>query len=266
MCAIERFSIARFSIISPRSPLNQTRVLMATDIPFWRKSTGAEQRMASLVHFLASDGVCIRTFYLGQADSDQFTDLDRELIERQQLDVEQRSSDQPPRGLANKIGWYAQATKNQLKQWGNQADPDGDSETGDDSATSSSTSLADYHWPWAVSAFAESIETFQPNSIIIQYIKLSYLLDALSEQQRSDIHTLIDTHDVLHIRAEQFREHGFQHWIDVTREEEANELKKFNTIIAIQNEEADLFRKMAPESNTIVCGHAVELASSSRSI
>ena len=233
---------------------------MATDVPFWRKSTGAEQRMASLVHFLTIDGFSVRTFFLGQTDTDQFTSLDRELIKSQNLDIEQRSSDQPPQQFANKIDWYAQAARHQWTQWAQRSDED---ESDGDATEEATPTLADYRWPWAVSAFAESVAGFKPESIIIQYVKLSYLLNAVN-QERKEMLSLIDTHDVLHLRAKQFREHGYNHWIELSRDEEAIELKKFDTIIAIQDEEAELFREMAPGCKTIVCGHSVEQSASPR--
>jgi glycosyltransferase involved in cell wall biosynthesis len=232
---------------------------MATDIPFWRKSTGAEQRMASLVRFLGSDCFEVRTFYLGQTETEQFTVRDRELIASNGLDVEQRASDQPPRQLLKKMGWYAEATKHQLQQWSNRRNAETESES-DSLEPSAPPALKEYRWPWAISAFRESIEAFRPNSIIIQYVKLDYLLEALSYQRRNEIHCLVDTHDVLHLRARQFRDRGFQHWIEISREEEALSLAKFDSILAIQSEEANLFREMAPESRIIVCGHAVEPA------
>ncbi|MFT5301373.1 MAG: hypothetical protein ACI87E_003678 [Mariniblastus sp.] len=236
--------------------LNQHRLLMATDVPFWRKSTGAEQRMASLVRAISADNFHIRSFYLGQSNSPQFTSLDQELIEEQNLDVEQRSSDQPPQQLGNKIGWYANATKNQFQTWAqNRA---GDEEDADSAAhqTPPTPTLADYRWPWAITAFGESVSSFKPNSILIQYVKLGYLLESLTEAQRGSTQCLVDTHDVLHLRAQQFRDRGFQHWIELTRDEEATSLRQFDSIVAIQEHEAALFREMAPESKTILCGHS----------
>lgn len=213
--------------------------------------------MASLVSFLASDRFEVRTFYLGQTGTTQFTRRDRELIDSDGLNVEQRGSDQPPRQLLKKLTWYAEATRHQLQQWsGRQVADTGTTRERVESALP--PQLDEYRWPWAISAFAESIDAFRPDSIVVQYVKLGYLLEALSYQQRNDIHCIIDTHDVLHLRAEQFRKRGFRHWIEITREEEASSLSKFDSILAIQPEEASLFREMAPDSQTIVCGHAVE--------
>ena len=223
---------------------------MATDVPFWRKSTGAEQRIATLVQYLSSQSVQVRTFYLGQTGSAQYTERDHDLIAQSEFDVEQRSSDQPPQGLARKLGWYADATLNQLKQI---------TATESDGTVSSQEhtppSLEDYRWPWAMTAFADSVTQFEPNSILIQYIKLAYLLDSLSNNQSEDIQTIVDTHDVLHLRAEQFRQRGLAHWIELTREEEASQLKKFDSILAIQPSEAKIFAELAPDSETIICGH-----------
>ena len=80
-----------------------------------------------------------------------------------------------------------------------------------------------------------------------------------------DIKTIVDTHDVLHLRANQFRESGFSHWIELSHEEESNQLKKFDSILAIQPTEANIIRQMAPDCETIVCGHATFSNSDSNS-
>ena len=233
--------------------MNPHRLLIATDVPFWRKSTGAEQRISSLIRFLTSQSIVVRTFYLGQTGTGQFTDDDQRLILNNSLDVQQRSSDQPPQGLTDKIGWYATATLNQIRQLAGSRSSE--SAIGESPA---SLTLDDFRWPWAIKAFAESVKEFQPDSVMIEYVKLSYLLEALSPQQRDSTCCLVDTHDVLHVRCEQFRDNGFSHWIEINRDEESRELAKFDVVMAIQSEEALLFQEMAPSAKTIVCGHVPE--------
>jgi hypothetical protein len=41
-------------------------ICMATDIPFWAGSTGAEQRMLALVEYLSHPPYELSVFYLGQ--------------------------------------------------------------------------------------------------------------------------------------------------------------------------------------------------------
>lgn len=241
--------------MNSEEPVNQQRVLMATDVPFWRKSTGAQQRMASLVRFLTSECFQVRTFFLGQTDTEQFTQDDRKLIAANGLDVEQRSSDQPPQQFARKVGWHADAAIHRIKQWSGPKNTR-DAKRKEPTSKGVAPRLEEYRWPWAITAFAESVQQFQPNSIIVQYIKLNYLLEALTDRDRNKIKCIVDTHDVLHLRAQQFRDRGFDHWIELNREEESDALSKFDMIVAIQPDEARLFREMAPRCQTIVCGHA----------
>ena len=238
--------------------MKQHRILIATDVPFWRRSTGAQVRIRSLVDYLVAESFVVRTFYLGQTNSQWYTEDDRRLIAEQKLDIEQQSSDQMPTSWHEKIGWYANQIRPKLS--GNSGGNENDEAVADQTAVppTSSLRLEDFRWPWASKAFGESIDRFQPDSILIQYVKLSYLIDALTPQQRNSIHCALDTHDALHVRCEMFEQRGLAHWIDISREEEATELDKFDTVIAIQPEEAELFEQMAPHANVIVCGHAAE--------
>lgn len=244
--------------------LTPHRILLATDLPFWRRTTGAEQRIASLVDFLSQSGYRIRIFFLcpatdfNQGES-KITEEDEEIICRQKLDIEfQRSSD-PPHQFHQKFGWHLKAIKHRFgtkqtehHQSSRAHDPSQDA----NNPTGFSTTLADYRWPWAIKAFRDSINSFAPDSIIIEYVKLSYLLEALTASQRKQIHCLLDTHDVLHLRNKQFQERGLVHWINISREEETQAVQLFDTILAIQDEEALVLRDLAPERNVLVCGHA----------
>lgn len=237
--------------------LSKHRVLMATDVPYWRKTTGAEQRISSLARFLDQDRFQIRTCFLGG-----LSESDSALIAADQADVVSRTSDQPPSQFWNKSIWYANAILHQLKtspgknRATNSTGPDPSDSNPSDSPDP--PALRDYRWPWAISAFRECIEAYQPDSILIEYLKLGYLLESIPPSLRGQIQCLVDTHDVLHRRAQQFHEHGYPHWINLTRSEEAEALRPFDTILAIQPEEATLFREMAPNCETIVCGHAVQ--------
>ena len=196
----------------------------------------------------------VRTFFLGQTLAE-----DETLIAAQLLDVERRSSDQPPKNFVKKIGWYADATLNQLRHR---------SKPSDSTANEKPLKLEDFHWPWAVTAFGESVDEFAPDSILIEYVKLSYLLQGLTTEQRKSTTRLVDTHDVLHLRCQQFRDRGFEHWINIDRREEANALSKFDTVVAIQDDEAKLITEMIadlnPQSKVIVCGHIPNVPGSTK--
>lgn len=199
--------------------------------------------------FLNSKGCQCAVFYLGALDQS-----DRKLVEESDLEVIENSSDQPPDKLVNRLRWYADATLNQARKWLSQTSPQARPEEGPQSLK-----LEDYRWPWAQTRFSEVVESFQPTTIVFEYISMAYLLDALSSEQRSSITCVVDTHDVLHRRAEQFFAHGFPHWLEITKQEEAEVLNQFDGIIAIQSAEAQTFRSMVDDTVAVfTAGHAVE--------
>lgn len=228
------------------------RILIATDLPFWRRSTGAEQRIARLVEFLSQSGYTVRIFFLCATDKFNYakleiTEKDQQAISSQKLDIEFKHSSHPPRQLTKKILWYLKAIKHRFEK--HQSSPA-------QATNKNTTTLDDYRWPWAINAFQDSIRAFSPDSIIIEYVKLSYLLEALTARQRKNIHCLLDTHDILHLRNRQFQERGLVHWLNISSEEETEAIQRFDTVIAIQEEEAKLFRDLAPAQNVLVCGHS----------
>lgn len=234
--------------------------MLATDLPFWRRSTGAEQRIARLVEFLRQSGYTVRIFFLCASDKLNHVDLeitekDQQAISSQNLDIEFKHSSHPPRQLSKKISWYLKAIKHRFEK--HQSSPA-------QSANKNTTTLDDYRWPWAINSFQDSVRSFAPDSIIIEYVKLSYLLEALTASQRNSIHCLLDTHDILHIRNRQFLERGLVHWLNISPEEETEAIQGFDTVIAIQDEEAKLFRDLAPEQNVLVCGHSPPQLSSQK--
>lgn len=224
--------------------MSEHRLLIATDVPYWNRSTGAEQRIAALVDFLVNKSIVVNTFFIGN-----LPESDRQRIREQELEVIQGSSDQPPSDRHKKIGWHLQATLFRFRQLIKQHRAADKSEP---------LKLADYHWPWAIDQFADCVHKFGPDSILIEYATLAYLLSGLTQEVRQRVKCLVDSHDVLHLRDQQFREHGYSHWLSISREEEAEVLQLFDVILAIQNSEAEVFRKLAPDSKTIVVGHSLE--------
>jgi hypothetical protein len=223
--------------------LSSTRILVATDLPFWRGSNGAEQRILSLVTALSNAGKQVHVFCI--TPPGQRTEQDLELIKTYQLSVEFRSSDQVPRRLAAKLAWYRSAAWNQFGRLG---------DLQSDQANGSQMSLAEFRWPWAIEAFRETIDRFRPDVVLIEYIKLAYLLEAI--KPTDSVCKMVDTHDVLHRRAQQFSQRNHGHWIQITESEEAAALQGFDVIVAIEPGEANWFRQVTPEAQVIVCPHA----------
>ena len=223
------------------------RVLIATDVPFWRASTGAEQRIRSLVNCLASQPLQLKLFFVAAADAAEIRQDIKSCheLDSPNLSVEVHASSDPPTQLSARLRWHLAGIKNLLV---------GKDKTKSDGEEAPILRINDFNWPWARSKFAETACQFQPDSIIIEYAKLAYLLDDLDSA--TQIQTIIDTHDMLHKRYRDFQKRGERHWIAIDEAEEAAVLNRFDTVIAIQPLEANAMASMAPSAKVIVCKHA----------
>lgn len=105
-----------------------------------------------------------------------------------------------------------------------------------------------------IHSFNEFAKNIDPKAIIIEYIRLAYLVEGLNNQQYK---LFIDTHDAMSIRCESFSKKGIQHWITISKEEEAKCLSLFNVVIAIQHREAFFFQKLLPAQKIITIPYAV---------
>ena len=206
-----------------RSITNQKRTIIATDLPFWRASTGAEQRIRALVNCLARQELQLLLFFVA---GNNVNEIRKEIqhcpeLELPNLVIEVHASSDPP------------------------AEPD----------TAKTLRLGDFNQPWAASKFAQTVDQFQPDSIIIEFVKLAFLIDSFDKPTKS-IQTIIDTHDMLHKRYQDFKERGEPHWIAIDAAEEAEVLNRFDIVIAIQPLEAKQMASMAPSAKVILCKHA----------
>ena len=217
-------------------------------MPFWRGATGAQQRIRSLVNCLIKQPLELKLFFIAADDAAQIREETERCpeLDSPNLSLEVHASSDPPAQLLSRLGWHAAGTWNQLSNKKHKPiDP----------AESPTLRLDDFNWPWASRRFAQTVDQFKPDSIIIEYVKLAYLLDGLDTQTRP-IQTIIDTHDMLHKRYQDFQQRGERHWIAIGEAEEAKVLNRFETVIAIQSLEANQMASMAPSANVIVCKHA----------
>ena len=221
--------------------------MIATDVPFWHASTGAQQRIRSLVNCLVKQDLQLKLFFLATDNVSKIREQIRRCpeLDSPNLSIEVHASSDPPKQLTARLAWHWAGTLNMLSP--QKAKPPG--------STPTTLQLSDFNWPWAASKFAETVAQFQPDSIIIEYVKLAYLVEGLGRQSKPP-QTIIDTHDMLHKRYQDFKERGESHWIAIDAEEEAEALRRFDTVIAIQPLEAQQMAKMAPVAKVIVCKHA----------
>lgn len=119
--------------------------------------------------------------------------------------------------------------------------------------------LSDFFSQSNVAAFRKLLVDDPPDCVLVEYIRLAYIVRAARQSIPSTTITLIDTHDVMHERQARFHSMGQAHDIDVSAVEEVACLREFDVVIAIQKLDAEKFRTLAPDRRIIVTGHAQQL-------
>ncbi len=109
--------------------------------------------------------------------------------------------------------------------------------------------LDDWRSPAMLEAVAAVYRRVKPDVLLVEYVILAYVREAVGPE----VVTVIDTHDVMHLRQESYQERGLPHWLNLTREEEADALSRFDVVVAIQKQEAELFREMLPGTAVVTC-------------
>jgi len=225
------------------------KILFATIVPFWNRETGAQQRIYSMVKVLEARGHQVQVFFPGHAET-----LDHKRTQQLGLNVAFHRADQPvatKEPLSQRIKRQAKAVKHAVGQ----AVQNVANGRGDTAKRNGPLRLSDFRWPWAEAAFANTVIEFAPQAIVCEYITMAYLVESLPVELRSKVHCLVDTHDLLSHRQQEFDDHGQPHWIAVSPKEEAAAVGVFDTIVAIQENEAMAFKEMAGQNRVIVVGH-----------
>jgi len=94
----------------------------------------------------------------------------------------------------------------------------------------------------------------KPDFILVVYIMHSYALQFLKNiPVNLRPVTMIDTNDVAYKRCESLRENSVKLSCIINRDEEREILKKFDIVIAIQDEDRKIFADMLPGSNVVTC-------------
>jgi glycosyltransferase involved in cell wall biosynthesis len=119
--------------------------------------------------------------------------------------------------------------------------------------------LWDFVSPKHMALLAQMCADDPPDVVLVEYVHLSYLVDAIPKNPTKRVYKLIDTHDLMHERQRRFHAMGELHHLDITPAEEAAALRKFDAILAIQQREAEKFRELVPGHRIVVVGMTEEI-------
>ncbi len=191
------------------------RLLLVTDIPFWRGALGNQARIAALTGALSAE-----------ADLDLFFCGD--------LDAAEREAALRPLGRRGRV-FTPGAGAGTDAPWG---------------LTPFERSRFD---PALFAALGAHLLAHPPQAVVIEYIRLSYLRLASAMPAL----TVLDTHDIMSLRAQNFRHFGVEHFLRIGAEEELRILSAFALVLAIQAEEARWLEPLLP-GRVMLAPHALQ--------
>lgn len=221
-----------------------TRLLIATDSRFWKRRHGTHQRIDSLIRVLRRAGVDVHLYFAGRLT---WADADALFCAYPDLDV------RAARGVP-----HARATRRQrlifrVASWRERL-----SGGRERAVAGRGRRLASFHSRPDVRAFGAMARNLRPNVVLVEFVRLGYLLEALRGSRCRPM-TIVDTIDVMHQRCDSFESAGETPALSVTRDEEASALAEFDVTMAIQRTDAETLRKMLPGRPVITVGIAPAL-------
>ncbi|MGG5821049.1 glycosyltransferase [Falsiroseomonas sp. HW251] len=101
-------------------------------------------------------------------------------------------------------------------------------------------------------ALRRHLAAHPPRAVLIEYVRLSWLRRAADGTTPA----ILDTHDVMSLRAANFRHFGREHFLEITTSEELRILDGFDLVLAIQPEEARWLDALLP-GKVLLAPHAL---------
>lgn len=235
------------------------RVLVVTDNRFWREQIGSQRRISSLCRHLHDLGHELSIVFAGH-----LYPVDENLLAsgRFPYGIESfgRRTEQLAGGgqgvpvgllIRNTLRQVVSQGRAQLSRWGGYGPRSGRRIL---ALQFQEPKLRDFVDERVRQRFSVACETFQPALIIVEYVRLAYVLDLCREAIPMGCRTLIDTHDVQFERQERYHACGQVHDIDITASEEARALSLADAVIAIQATDAAKLSAICPGLRVIVAG------------
>jgi glycosyltransferase involved in cell wall biosynthesis len=214
------------------------RILLATDCRFWEVNNGSSSRIHSLFSSLCAAGYEVGLFFVGTLSNDERLHLQNKGVACVCNVIDGRTLIHSSFSISTPSLFF-HLPRYLLKLWYR--------------FRSKSFPYERFYHRKTLDCFESFIDVFNPEVVIVEYLRFSFLS---SEKNRSNLLWILDSHDVMYLRFESYLRRGLLHWISINKEQEAEALSKFDAVIAIQHEEADIFRQMV-NVPVLTVSHAV---------
>jgi hypothetical protein len=226
------------------------KLLMVTDVPFWKRTNGSHLRIQSLLLALKHYNIEVHVWHLGQVGLAK-----RKWIRLQYPGLRMSFMQVPfldPWGQ-----WWTDARRSWTDARRRGA---GVGKASDSSPAVASEqnmrgrSLVDFEEPVIASRLRKRVQRWRPDVVLLEYVSLAYLSKTIKEIPDGPA-VVIDTHDIQSERNAYFDKYGWPCWLQLTAEEEKVALRAADALIAIQPEDAKVLRDWLPETPVVVAGH-----------
>lgn len=197
--------------------INKCSILLLTDVNYWKLEIGSHQRINSLVEYLNLN-YDLTIGYTKQKQEEDFDYIN---------------------GLDHKIIFINDLKKSQYKI------------EEIDSFLNKNPIIKQFHSDETLSKTQTLLQEKEFSYIIVEYIKLSYLLPLFKDKI-----TILDTHDIMNKRNESFKKNNQKHWIDINEKEELDILSLYDKVICIQKVEHNYL--INKNIKSICCPHPVK--------
>ncbi len=201
-----------------RLAMNRPRMLLATDLRFWEERLGNHARIASLARAARTE-MDLDLFFIGTMSAPE-RDHAKALLGG-------RSRVFPTGALP--------------------ATPDARLPPGLTPFERRSTIAS------VLPLFAQHLAANPPDAVVLEYIRLSYLRHAIHQP----VLTVLDTHDIMSLRARNFAHFGRRHFIEISVQEELQILSGFDQLLAIQQDEFHWLEALLP-GRVMLAPHVVQ--------
>ncbi|MGG7178111.1 glycosyltransferase [Clostridium paraputrificum] len=210
------------------------RILVATHVKFWHKSEGGEQRIQNIMELFNENGNEMVLLFVGSLGRTERRDL---LINFPKVKIYTTENGQKDKiksilkkfKIFKKINTKIKNTKDYT--------------------------LDDYYSMKDSRIFNEVVLKEKPDVIWIEMIRLAYLISDNKNIIDGNMHTVVDTLDVMHERCKLFSINNQKSWVNISEEEERKVLDIFDTVVAIQDTDKKKFEKMLNKNNVITVLH-----------
>lgn len=225
--------------------LRGQKLLLVTDVPFWRQSNGSHLRILRLVDGLNQAGLEVVIWLVGPAKSHERS-LSHQLVAPARVLFCETCMDR------------VAATFSRWSRTRARVAPS--TPTSDESASQPPADPIPTFLPAAIrKRFRDVLARVQPRFLLLEYLSLASLLDELPSPDASGPlprpKTILDAHDVLSARHRLAAEQGTASWLAISEDDELRWIDRFDIVWAIQRQDADFFRR-ASRPHVVVVGHS----------